>query len=138
MGRIKKTINKAEVNNRIYQVSKDLIDMVNCEDIRRKYTVEWDCTATNVNWYIKKAYELIEASTQKNVDRLIARQTATLEKIANSAMTNNDRANAIKAVDCINRLSNLYVDRQEINVTTDAPITVSFGGLTPADNDEDK
>lgn len=39
MGRIKKTINKAEVNNRIYNVSKDLIDMVNCEDIRRKYTL---------------------------------------------------------------------------------------------------
>lgn len=138
MGRIKKTVNKAEVNDRIYNVSKDLIDMINCEDIRRKYTAEWNCTATNVNWYIKKAYELIEASTQKNVDRLIARQTATLEKIANSAMSNNDRANAIKAVDIINKLSNLYVDKQEINVTTDAPITVSFGSLTPADNNEDE
>lgn len=136
MARIKKTINKAEVNERIYQVSKDLINMVNCEDIRRNYSAEWDCTHSNVNWYIKKAYELIETSTQKNVDRLVARQTATLEKIANSAMTNNDRANAIKAVDLINKLSNLYVDKSEVTVTSDAPITVSFGALTVADNDD--
>lgn len=139
MGRIKKTINKAEVNNRIYDVSKDLIDMVNCEDIRRKYTVEWGCTATNVNWYIKKAYELIEASTQKNVDRLIARQTATLEKIANSSMTNNDRANAIKSIDLINKLSNLYVDKQDITINTNEPITVSFGsGVVMPTTDEDE
>lgn len=139
MGRIKKTKNKAEVQNRIYQVSKDLINLENTEDIKRKYSELWDCSTTNVNWYIKKAYELIEESTQRNVDKLITRQTQTLQKIANEAMTQGDRVNAIKAVDIINKLSNLYVEKQEINVTTDAPITVSFGTLTVAntpDTDE--
>ncbi len=138
MGRIKKTKNKAEVQNRIYQVSKDLINLENTEDIKRKYSELWDCSTTNVNWYIKKAYELIEESTQRNVDKLITRQTQTLQKIANEAMTQGDRANAIKAVDIINKLSNLYVEKQEVTVTTDAPITVSFGTLTPANNDENE
>lgn len=138
MGRIKKTGSKAEVNNRIYEVSKDLINMVNCEDIRRKYCELWDCSHTNVNWYIKKAYELIEASTQKNIDRLISRQMATLEKIANSAITNGDRSNAIKSVDTMNKLMNLYVDKQDITVNTNEPIVVSFGsGVVMPSSDEE-
>lgn len=139
MTRIKKTINKAEVNERIYIVSKDLINMENTQDIKRKYADVWGCSHTNVNWYIQKAYEMIEESTQRNIDKLVSRQTSTLQKIANDAITNNDRANAIKAVDTINRLMNLYVDKQEINVTTDAPITVSFGsGTIPPPNDNNE
>lgn len=132
MARIKKTKNKAEVTDRIYQVSKDLIQLHNTEDIKRKYSELWDCSHTNVNWYINKAYELIEASTQRNVDKLITRQTQTLQKIASEAMTSGDRANAIKAVDLINKLSNLYIEKQEVTVNTDAPISISFGGLVPA------
>ncbi|NDW10698.1 hypothetical protein [Dysgonomonas sp. 520] len=136
MGRIKKTQNKAEVQERIYQVSRDLINMENCEDIRRKYMAEWNCSNTNVNWYIKKAYDLIDKSTQKNIDRLINRQMATLEKIANSAITNNDRANSIKAVDTMNKLMNLYVEKSEVTVNTDAPIQISFGDLTVSTSED--
>lgn len=138
MGRIKNTKNKAEVADKIYQVSKDLINMVNCEEIKRKYSEEWGCSQTNLNWYITKAYALIESSIQKNVDRLLTRQTATLEKIVNDAINNNDRANALKGVDLINKLGNLYTEKQEVTISTDQPIQVSFGGvIIPTDSDDD-
>lgn len=131
------TKGKVDTQNRIYNVSKDLIDMMSCEDIKRKYSAEWNCTPANVLWYIKKAYQLIEKSVEKNVDKYMARQTATLEKIANSAMTNNDRANAIKAIDLMNKLANLYTEKAEVTVNVSEPIVVAFGSLTPASNDDD-
>lgn len=68
---------------------------------------------------LKTAYNQIVDYNDKVSDKIAAIQLARVEEILQDCMENGDRAQALKAIEIINKMFCLYVERQDINVHGD-------------------
>lgn len=130
-------LNKNQSTQRIYEVYKDLVEMMTVADIKKKYSELWNCTEQNINWYISQAYKIFDSNMEKEFAKLANNQITRLMNIGCTAMQRGDLSNALKATDLINKLGGLYTEKVEANVKADSIIQVNFGGFTIDTNNEE-
>lgn len=131
-------LNKNQSTQRVYEVYKDLIEMMTVADIKKKYSELWNCTEQNINWYISQAYKIFDSNMEKEFAKLANNQISRLMNIGCTALQRGDLSNALKATDMINKLSGLYTEKVEANIKADSVIQVNFGGFTIDTNNEDE
>lgn len=131
-------LNKNQSTQRVYEVYKDLVEMMTVADIKKKYSELWNCTEQNINWYISQAYKIFDSNMEKEFAKLANNQISRLMNIGCTALQRGDLSNALKATDMINKLSGLYTEKVEANVKADSVIQVNFGGFTIDTNNEDE
>lgn len=132
-GKLPKNIGK----QRIYEVYKALVEMNTTADIKKTFSEKWDCSEQNIDYYIKKAYEIFDKNMEKEFTKLATNQITRLMNIGCNAMQRGDLSNALKATDLINKLGGLYTEKIEANVKADSVIQVNFGGFTIDNNNEE-
>lgn len=132
-GKLPKNIGK----QRIYEVYKALVEMNTTADIKKTFSEKWDCSEQNIDYYIKKAYEIFDANMEKEFTKLATNQITRLMNIGCNAMQRGDLSNALKATDLINKLGGLYTEKVEANVKADSVIQVNFGGFAINNEDEE-
>lgn len=132
-GKLPKNIGK----QRIYEVYKALVEMNTTADIKKTFSEKWDCSEQNIDYYIKKAYEIFDANMEKEFAKLANNQITRLMNIACAALQRGDLSNAIKATDIINKLGGLYTEKVEANIKADSIIQVNFGGFAINNEDEE-
>lgn len=77
------------------------------------------------------AYEQIVADNEKVCEKIVAVQLERCEEILRQAMDSNDRGDALKAIDIINKMFCLYIERHDVNVHADV-IKFEFDTPEPA------
>lgn len=131
-------LNKNQSTQRVYEVYKDLVEMMTVADIKKKYSELWDCSEQNINWYITQAYKIFDSNMEKEFAKLANNQITRLMNIGCTALQRGDLGNAIKATDMINKLGGLYTEKVEANIKADTTIQVNFGGFTIEDNKDEE
>lgn len=106
-------------------------------DIKKTFSEKWDCSEQNIDYYIKKAYEIFDVNMEKEFAKLANNQITRLMNIGCAALQRGDLSNAIKATDIINKLGGLYTEKVEANVKADSVIQVNFGGFAINNEDEE-
>lgn len=132
-GKLPKNIGK----QRIYEVYKALVEMNTTADIKKTFSEKWDCSEQNIDYYIKKAYEIFDANMEKEFAKLANNQITRLMNIGCAAIQRGDLSNALKATDLINKLGGLYTEKVEANIKADSIIQVNFGGFAINNEDEE-
>ncbi|NDW10675.1 hypothetical protein [Dysgonomonas sp. 520] len=134
----KHTKNKADTGKKIYEVYKDLVGLMPVPDIVKKYAAEWDIGESTIRaWYIPKAYELAEENLQKNTAKILSRQIATISKIGAEAIANGRYREALQATEQLNKLSNLYTEKIELEHKGNV-INLQFAGFDLSDNNDEE
>jgi len=135
----KQNKNKTQSAAKIYEVYKDLVSLMPVPDIVKKFSELWDCTESNIRqFYIPKAYELAEENLHKNSAKILSGQVATISRIGQVALQNGKYREALQATDQLNKLSNLYTEKIELEHKGNV-INLQFAGfdLISDDNEDD-
>ena len=84
------------------------------------------CRTTKYN-YLQEAYEncKVELAEEKEKQRGLFYER--ILSVYNDAIDARDRANALKALELCAKLSGVYTDKKEVNVTSGEGITIKFG-----------
>ncbi|PXV58797.1 hypothetical protein CLV62_1449 [Dysgonomonas alginatilytica] len=127
--------NKTETNKRIYEIYKDLISMMTVADIVKKYSAEFGVSESTIRkFYLPKAFELADESINKSAQKILSKQIATITKIGSDALQNGKYREALQATDQLNKLSNLYTEKIELE-TKGNIINLQFAGFNIVDED---
>lgn len=77
--------------------------------------------------YIQEAYNNCKAERQEEKEKQRDLFYERILNVYNDAITNRDRQNALKALDMGLKLSGLYEQKQDINISGNLNATISFG-----------
>ena len=83
-------LNKNQSTQRVYEVYKDLVEMMTVADIKKKYSELWNCTEQNINWYISQAYKIFDSNMEKEFAKLANNQISRLMNIGCTALQRGD------------------------------------------------
>ena len=87
---------------------------------------------------IHKAYEDVAQQEELVKSKIRPIQLARCEEVLEEALKANDRNNALKAIDIINKLYSLYIEKQEVALSGDI-IHFNFGGqVTNTEQNDNK
>lgn len=87
--------------------------------VREKLIEKYGISDKRAVRILKEAYAQIVEYNEKMADKIAAVQLARVEEILEECMETKDRAQALKAIDIINKMFCLYVEKQDINVHSD-------------------
>lgn len=79
-----------------------------------KIMKDWNLTKTPAWRYYHDAIVIISEKFDETVEDIKNIQLERIESILKSALESNDRRNALSAIDMINKLYALYVEKQEV------------------------
>lgn len=86
----------------------------------------WDIKKATASNYVKMAYEVLGEASDEVVENSRNIQLERLEDLLKAALESGDKANSLKALDMINRLHGLYVEKKEVKLDTQK-LRFSFG-----------
>lgn len=87
--------------------------------VREHLMTTYGINSSQAQKVLKAAYNQIVDYNDKMADKIAAIQLARVEEILQDCMETGDRAQALKAIEIINKMFCLYVERQDINVHGD-------------------
>lgn len=76
--------------------------------------------------YLQKAKDLLLASTTKTMEAIVEKNVERLTAIAEAASDGDSYADAIKAIDLLNKMSGAYIEKKEVKIDGNN-ITFQFG-----------
>lgn len=76
--------------------------------------------------YLEKAKDLLLAAQTKTMETIVEKNVERLTAIAEAASDGDSYADAIKAIDLLNKMSGAYIEKKEVKVDGNN-ITFSFG-----------
>lgn len=91
----------------------------------KKFSEEWGLSHRTVECEINDAIKFIKSQTTK--DNLVAMNMQRLDAIISDSMEDQDRKNAIKAIDVQNKLAGGYVENVKIESDSDITFTFDIG-----------
>ncbi len=121
--------NPVEQNQRKYRIA-EVIKMIT-KGWSRTSIIEhiqelWDIKRATASEYVKMAYEVLGEASDEVVENSKNIQLERLEDILKAALESGDKANSLKALDMINRLHGLYIEKKEVKLDTQK-LRFSFG-----------
>lgn len=105
-----------------YLIINDVALGLTYQTIVEKYVDEWGLGLKSVQNIVNDAIAYMRSDEAK--ETLIAMNTARLENIITDSITENDRKNAIKAIDVQNKMSGAYVEK--VKIEGDTEINLNF------------
>ncbi len=87
---------------------------------------QWDVSRATASNYIKMAYEVLGEASDEVIENSRVIQLERLEDLLKDALEGNDRASSLKALDMINRLHGLYIEKKEVKLDSQK-LKFSFG-----------
>lgn len=105
------------IGARIRIIADEILKGLARSKILDKYTTLWDLGAPAVDKYITEAYALIRENAKGELDNIREINTGRLLDIYNSAEKSGDTNAMFRAIEIINRMSGLYIDKQKVEVT---------------------
>lgn len=87
----------------------------------------WGITSSSATLYIKEALEYLTSSTDEYRDKMRELQMAKIEHLIEECRLTGKYLEASKFQDQLNKLCGLYVENKKVELTSDGPITVTFG-----------
>ena len=127
--------NPVEQNQRKYRIA-EIIKLIT-KGWSRNALIEWiqkqwEVKKATASEYVKMAYEVLGEASDEVIENSRNIQLERLEDILKAALEGNDRASSLKALDMINRLHGLYIEKKEVKLDT-TKLKFSFG-----DEDEEE
>ena len=121
--------NSVEQNQRKFRIA-EVIKMIT-KGWSRTSIIEhiqklWDIKKSTANEYVKMAYDVLGEASDEVVENSRNIQLERLEDLLKDALESGDKANSLKAVDMINRLHGLYIEKKEVKLDTQK-LRFSFG-----------
>ena len=97
---------------------------------------QWEVSKSSASNYIKMAYEVLGEASDEVIENSRIIQLERLEDLLKDALEGNDRASSLKALDMINRLHGLYIEKKEVKLDTQK-LKFSFGDEAEEDVNEE-
>lgn len=121
--------NGVEVNQRKYRIS-EVIKRIR-KGWSRSKIMDWLKITFNVgdacaSAYIKEAYELLAEKSDEVIEKSKIIQIERLEDLLVEALEDKDRASSLKALDMLNKIYSLYVEKKEVKLDAQK-LKFSFG-----------
>jgi hypothetical protein len=121
--------NPVEQNQRKYRIA-EVIKRVRKGWSRSKILEwameQWDIKRQTASDYIKMAYEVLGEAADEVIENSRNIQLERLEDLLRDALESGDKANSLRALDMINRLHGLYIEKKEVKLDTQK-LKFSFG-----------
>ena len=96
-------------------------------DVQRDIKNIWGVVDSTSSLYIKEALEYLTASTDEYRDKAREMQLARLERYMEECRLLGKYLEAAKFADQIAKLTGTYQDNKKLEITSQQPITISFG-----------
>lgn len=86
----------------------------------------WGLEYAQAQKYVAVVRDQLHEDYLKYAESVAETNVNTLQEIRNQAMMGKNYRIALNAIDLLNKMSNLYENKVDLNVSTDAPIEISF------------
>ena len=103
---------------RIWMIIGDICAGLNNLSLYKKYKDSWNISRTGMNNLITEAYEMMKIGDEEYMEELRQINIKRLEDLYTDALASNDKANALKAMDLINKTAGLYTTKVELGGNT--------------------
>ena len=121
--------NQVEINQRKFRLA-EVIKRIRKGWSRAKLIEwvkeQWDLADSTASKYIKDAYDLLAENADEVIEKSKAIQIERLEDLLVDALKDKDRANSLKALDMLNKIYSLYVEKKEVKLDSTS-LKFSFG-----------
>ena len=87
---------------------------------------QWDLADCTASLYLKDAYEILAENADEVIEKSRAIQIERLEDLLVDALKDKDRNNSLKAMDMLNKIYSLYVEKKEVKLDNSS-LKFSFG-----------
>ena len=120
------TVEKNQRKYRIAEVIKLITKGWSRTNILQWVQDQWEVSRASASDYIKMAYEVLGEASDEVIENSRNIQLERLEDLLKQALESGDKANSLKALDMINRLHGLYIEKKEVKLDTQK-LRFSFG-----------
>ena len=131
--------NKVEMNQRKFRLA-EIIKRIRKGWSRAKLIdwskEQWDLADSTASLYIKDAYDMLAESADAVIEKSRAIQIERLEDLLVDALNDKDRNNSLKAIDMLNKIYSLYVERKEVKLDN-STLKFSFGEGDDIEQEQD-
>ena len=103
---------------RIWMIIGDICAGLNNLSLYKKYKDDWKISRTGMTNLINEAYEMMKIGDEEYLENLRQINIKRLEDLYTDALASNDKANALKAMDLINKTAGLYTTKVELGGNT--------------------
>ena len=103
---------------RIWMIIGDICAGLNNLSLYKKYKDSWNISRTGMTNLINEAYEMMKIGDEEYLENLRQINIKRLEDLYTDALASNDKANALKAMDLINKTAGLYTTKVELGGNT--------------------
>lgn len=86
----------------------------------------WGLTKSTAYNYVKEAYDKLAEKSDDVIEKSRVIQVERLEDLLTEALESNDRQTAVKTLDMLNKIFQLYVAKSEVKIDTQN-LKFSFG-----------
>lgn len=115
---------KVDFEAKRFKIAFDIANGEKYTDIVNRYAKEWDISVVTVQRYIADAISWMSSADAKAT--LQSMNISRLENIIKDSMDENDRKNAIRAIDAQNKMIGAYTEKVEIDSDTDINLVFNF------------
>lgn len=115
-----------EKKYRIGEVVKRIRKGWSCSKIIEWVMENWDLSRTSSYRIVNDAYEMLAENADKVIESSKVIQVERLEDLLRSSIESNDRQTAVKTLDMLNKIYQLYVQKNEIKIDGSS-LKFSFG-----------
>ncbi len=121
--------NKVEINQRKFRLA-EIIKRIRKGWSRAKLIEwikeQWEVADSTASLYVKDAYEILAENADEVIEKSRAIQIERLEDLLVDAIKDKDRNNSLKALDMLNKIYSLYIEKKEVKLDN-STLKFSFG-----------
>lgn len=111
-------------------MKSDIVSMIRAglthHELMDRIRIRWGLEYAQAQKYITVVREQLHEDYLKYAESVAETNVNTLTEIRNQAMMGKNYRIALNAIDLLNKMSNLYENKVDLNVSTDAPIEIEF------------
>lgn len=111
-------------------MKSDIVSMIRAglthHELMDKIRIRWGLEYAQAQKYIAVVRDQLHEDYLKYADNVAETNINTLLEIRNQSMASKNHRIALNAIDLLNKMSNLYENKVDLNVSTDAPIEIEF------------
>lgn len=111
-------------------MKSDIVSMIRAglthHELMDRIRIRWGLEYAQAQKYVAVVRDQLHEDYLKYAESVAETNVNTLTEIRNQAMMGKNYRIALNAIDLLNKMSNLYENKVDLNVSTDAPIEISF------------
>ncbi len=121
--------NSVQKNQRKYRIAKltELITKGYSRSKLKDYIMDtWEVGSEMADEYIRMTYSVLGENSDEVIENSKNIQLERLEDLLRKALDSDDKTNSLKALDMINKLHGLYIEKKEVKLDSQK-LKFSFG-----------